>query len=377
MAILKTKRKIVVIGAGIVGASIAFNLSGRPDVDLTVMDDSQPGSGATGHSFAWLNSFSKEPHHYHDLNKRSLNMWDRFARRIEAHGAVTWGGELRWVSERSDAADLRKRVEVLQRRGYGSRMIGAEELKELEPGLNVRNFAGAEFSENDGHANGPAIVEACMRQVKASGGIVLTDTDISGFTMSRGSISNVKAGGKEIPCDVVVLAAGLGVTGLAKFAGVAIPQQESPGIVGRTTPLPPIFKSVAVLHTPPLNAERGPIHIRQMADGTLMIGEGSQESVSSDDSQEHADDMLDRAVEHVPAVRGAAIRPVPVGYRPMPMDGLPILGFTEAVPNMYIAVMHSGVTLAALVGELAAMEISDGVPVDLLEPYRLERFESQ
>ena len=107
----KTKRKIVVIGAGIVGASIAFNISRRPDVDLTLIDRSQPGSVATGHSFAWLNSFSKEPDHYHDLNRRSLNMWDRFARRIDAQAAVTWGGELRWVSEQSDATELRGRVD--------------------------------------------------------------------------------------------------------------------------------------------------------------------------------------------------------------------------------------------------------------------------
>ena len=66
--------------------------------------------------------------------------------------------------------------------------------------------------------------------------------------------------------------------------------------------------------------------------------------------------------------------PVPVGYRPMPLDGLPVIGFTKVVPNVYLAVMHSGVTLAPLVGELSAIEIMDGVNVELLAPYRLERF---
>ncbi len=108
-----------------------------------------------------------------------------------------------------------------------------------------------------------------------------------------------------------------------------------------------------------------------------MIGEGSQESVSSDDSREHANDMPARSVERVPAIRGARITPVPVGFRPMPMDGLPILGFTEAVPNMYIAMMHSGVTLAALMGEFAASVIADCAPVDIFEPYRHERFRSE
>ena len=84
--------------------------------------------------------------------------------------------------------------------------------------------------------------------------------------------------------------------------------------------------------------------------------------------------MLDRAAYHLPALKNAKITPVPVGYRPMPMDGLPVLGFTKAVPNMYISVMHSGVTLAAAVGEFCTIEIVDGTSVEMLERYRLERF---
>ena len=58
----------------------------------------------------------------------------------------------------------------------------------------------------------------------------------------------------------------------------------------------------------------------------------------------------------------------------MPLDGYPVLGLSQAVPNVYLAVTHSGVTLAPLVGEYAAIEILDGVSVDLLAPYRVERF---
>jgi glycine/D-amino acid oxidase-like deaminating enzyme len=58
----------------------------------------------------------------------------------------------------------------------------------------------------------------------------------------------------------------------------------------------------------------------------------------------------------------------------MPQDELPIVGFAAACPNVYVAAMHSGITLAPLVGRLAAAEILDGLKVDLLEPYRLSRF---
>ena len=65
---------------------------------------------------------------------------------------------------------------------------------------------------------------------------------------------------------------------------------------------------------------------------------------------------------------------VTLGYRVMPQDEYPILGFAQACPNLYVAATHSGVTLAPLIGELAAVEILDGVQVRFLEPYRPQRF---
>ena len=192
----------------------------------------------------------------------------------------------------------------------------------------------------------------------------------------HGKIEAVKTPSGEISCDAVVLANGTATTALAATAGVHIPQQNSPGVVIRTDPQPPILQNVSALHLPPIDEDRHEIHLRQSADGTFAIGQGSQESVDRDDSQAHADSLLSRAIHYLPALAGARAIPKPVGYRPMPIDGLPVLGFCEAVPNLYVALMHSGVTLAPLVGELATLEIVDGARVEMLDPYRPERFRS-
>ena len=65
-----------------------------------------------------------------------------------------------------------------------------------------------------------------------------------------------------------------------------------------------------------------------------------------------------------------------LGFRPLPKDGHPILGFPEGAPELYLTVMHSGVTLCPVVGRLASIEILDRVDVELLEHYRYERFAS-
>jgi glycine/D-amino acid oxidase-like deaminating enzyme len=77
----------------------------------------------------------------------------------------------------------------------------------------------------------------------------------------------------------------------------------------------------------------------------------------------------------LPAFAKADVEKVTLGWRPLPQDEFPVIGFPSKRRDVYIAVMHSGVTLSPLVAQLAAMEILDGVTVDPLAPYRPARFE--
>ena len=370
--------RVVVVGAGIVGASIAYHLA-RRQVSVTVLERHQPGAGASGHSFAWINAFGKEPYPYHDLNRRSMEVWHRFAQGLQADVGLRWGGEMRWVHTAADAAALRQRIQHLQAWGYPNRLLTAAELQQLEPGLIPGTVSAASFGPIDGHVEPGKVIAACLQQARAQGTVVHADTPVSGLRLTaNGStvrrVQAVQTAQGEIACDAVVLAAGTETSALAAMAGLHIPQDESPGVVIRTDPRPRMLQSVSVLYMPPVDAAHPEIHLRQLSDGTLQIGEGSQESLARDDSQAHADDLLARATHYLPALAGARAMPVPVGYRPMPRDGFPVLGYPEPVPNVYLALMHSGVTLAPLVGELAAMEIVDGARVHILEAYRPERF---
>lgn len=371
-------KRIVVVGAGIVGASIAYHLSRRKGVAVTVLERDEPCAGASEHSFAWLNSFGKDPVSYHHFNRRSMDIWYRFAHRLGTDLDLHWGGELRWEStpERADA--LRQRIKQLQAKGYPTRIISKDEIRELEPGLSPGLVTTASFSEIDGRVDPLKVIEACLQRACESGTVVHTQTPATELCLDgRGKIEAVNTPTGEISCDAVILANGTATTELAATADVHIPQQNSPGVVIRTDPQPPILQNVSVLHLPPIDKDRHEIHLRQSADGTFAIGQGSQESVDRDDSQAHADALLSRAIHYLPALAGARAIPKPVGYRPMPIDGLPVLGFCQATPNLYIALMHSGVTLAPLVGELATLEIVDGARVEMLAPYRPERFRTE
>ncbi len=367
---------VTVVGAGIVGAAIAYSLAKR-GVAVTVVDKGRPGGGATSHSFAWINATAKHPVAYHNFNRRSLDLWDGFARGLDVDVGLRWGGQLEWASTEDGAAELKSRARQLQTWGYPCEIIDGDRMAQLEPGLSPGQVMAAAFYELDGRVDPTIAAEACIRAAAKHGAAVLLETEVTGLTIKSGSntVDAVVAGAQNVGADVVVLAGGVDNTHLAAMAGVTIPQEDSPGVVIRTNPLAQSLLSTAsVLYAPPLGPDRPEIHIRQFLDGSVMIGEGSQESLARDDSQGHADELLARAAEYVPGLRDASAIPVPVGYRPMPVDGFPVLGFSPKAPNVYLALTHSGVTLAPLIAQLATMEIVDGARIDLLSDYRPERF---
>ena len=369
----KTK-KVIIVGAGIIGATLAYHLSQRDGFDVTLLERDVPGSGASGHSFAWVNAFGKDPREYHTLNRRSLDMWYRLAHQLDIDIGIHYGGEMRWENDPQRARQLRERIQQIQAWGYPCRLITRDEILALEPHLSLGRVLAASLSEADIHIETDVFIDVCLRRAREMGTVVYAQTSVTGFVIRDNNIAAVKTTNGEFSCDVVVLASGVQTTELASLTRIHIPQQRSPGVVIKTTPCAEVLHNVAIIHAPSKDEKHQHLHLRQLSDGSLRIGQGTQEGINRDDSQQHADALLDRARAYLPVIADTKAIPTPVGYRPMPLDGFPVLGFTEAVPNLYVALMHSGVTLAPLVGEMATIEIADDVRVDWFAAYRPERF---
>ena len=365
---------VTVIGAGIVGSAIAYTLAKR-GATVTVIDKGRPGGGATSHSFAWINATAKHPVSYHNFNRRSLGMWDRFARDLDVDVGLRWDGQMEWAATDAGAVELKLRADQLHAWGYPCQILDGAQMAKLEPSLTPRQVTSAIYSELDGMVEPAVASESCIRGAASYGATIKLETEVSDLSVNSASAS-VVAGGERIDADIVVLAGGVDNTLLAEMAGITIPQKDSPGVVIRTNTIAqPLFSNVSVVYAPPLESGRPEIHLRQCLDGSAMIGEGSQESLARDDTQKHANELLSRAAEYVPGLKGATAIPVPVGYRPMPLDGFPVVGFSPKAPNVYLALTHSGVTLAPLLAQLATMEIVDGAQVELLRDYRPSRFD--
>ena len=364
---------IVVIGAGIVGTSIAVNLL-QYGSKITLIDKDTQTNGASRLSFAWINAAGKTPFDYHDLNRRSMEMWPRYGQSLGTNVGLKLGGTVTWETSDDRATALIQKVERAQSYGYPIRLASQSELQIHEPNLVIENVKAASICEIEGQVEPPRVIQAAIDKIIESGGEVSLGESFESFEFddTNHQIVGLKTNNRTLPCDVVVIAAGIDTTEIGYKANTFLPQSTSPGVVVKTSPMPPLLNGI--VYAPSLEEYGREVHMKQLIDGTFVIGEGEQSSKNTDDSIDNARRLVEFATQYLPQLGDAEPRVEPIGYRPMPLDGFPAVGFVKETPNAYMAVTHSGVTLAPLIGELASIEITHGVSTPQLDAFRPNRF---
>lgn len=371
-------KRVAVIGAGIVGASIAYTLAKR-GCEVTVLEQNRAAGQASGNSFAWINaSYVKMPFSYHLLSTYSVNQWHRLASEVDL--PVRWGGCLEWFDAPERGQGLTDAVQRIQQFGSPTWMVEKAQAAELEPNLAIKGSPAIAYSKQDGAVDGQGATFALLDAAVQHGATVNMPVKVTGLEQHKTG-TRVLTSFNTYEVDQVVVAAGVGTTEVAKMAGLTLEQRSTPGFVVTTAPMERLINTVVVAPG---------VHIHQREDGRVILGEqagppkteahaeyllGRPNAYPDGDlAQQHAGRILAIAEQFVPQLADATVERVGIGWRPMPMDGLPIVGQAKAAPNLYFAVMHSGVTLAPIIGHLAGMEILDGVESDLLADFRLERF---
>ena len=368
--------RIVVVGAGIIGASIAYHLAKR-GAKVVIVEAVRPGAGATENSFGWINAtFSKRPRAYFDLNQLGIAGWRRLQTELGGELKVQWGGSVAWAPADHTAEELRENVRKHQEWGYATHLIDEDEFRRLLPNVAHGDFGAACHCEFEGAVDPVDALKALLRQVRELGGEVRYPFQVDGLKLEGDGVTAVNAGGSSLDAATVVLASGVATALLAEMANVSIPMKESQGVLVHTRPQPKLIDRVVLAPG---------VHCKQKLDGRVLVGgrivaglgtaDGeAPASLSTTEPVENGQRILREAARVLPGIRGVAVERVTLGHRVMPADEFPVVGFSERCPHLYVAAMHSGVTLAPLIGQLAALEILDGARVSLLDPYRPSRF---
>jgi glycine/D-amino acid oxidase-like deaminating enzyme len=193
---------------------------------------------------------------------------------------------------------------------------------------------------------------------------------VSGLGVTAGAVRAVRlASGRQFSCDAVVDCAGPQAAGIARLAGLALPMRNTRGVLIYTSPCAAVSR---VVHAPRVHLRPDGagllLHSPEAGGAAHMPGAGEASA-----GQQAAGEVLSAARALYPGIGAATVTGTRVGERPIPGDGLPVLGRVTGLAGFHFAVSHSGATLCLHAGDLVAAEALGEDRDDQLAAFRFER----
>lgn len=363
---------VIVIGAGSVGAAIAYGLA-RERLRVLVLDgeDGDLRAARANFGLVWLQGKGIGMPAYQNWTRRSVDAWPEFNKELVG----LTGTELQYERKGGltfclGEEDLEKRRLHLQR--LHNQLEGAEAdwemldrraVEKLMPGVTFGpDVAGASFGRRDGHANPLRLLSAFHDGIVRLNGTLRRHSKVQRITKGSEGFT-VEFGGERASAPRVVIAAGLGTPELARQVGMEVPLRPQRGQVMVTERFKPFL---------PLPSSG----LRQTADGTVMIG-ATQEETGFDLSTTSAaaQRLSARVIRIVPALASATLVRQWAGLRIMTPDSYPIYAQSQTHPGAFVALCHSAITLAAVHAIDIAKAIAQGALPASLDPFHQRRFD--
>ncbi|MDR5815345.1 FAD-dependent oxidoreductase [Caballeronia sp. LZ033] len=359
----------VVAGGGLVGMAIAYGLA-RAGKRVAVCDGADSAHRAARGNFGlvWVQGKGGRCLPYAQWSRQSSERWGAFAAQLRRETGVDTG------FERPGGIELCETAEQLEAGANLLESIRAQDplltyevldpaaLKARVPAASDR-LAGALYSPHDGHASPLYTLRALQQGFALLGGTYLPRNEVREIR-PRADRFEIDTSGGTLEAERVVLAAGLDNRRLAPMVGMHAPITPLRGQIMVTERLAPFLDYPTLV-------------VRQTSEGSVLLGD-SAEPVGFDDGQTRAvmADIARRARTAFPLLAHARIVRAWGALRIMTPDGLPVYEESRAHPGAFLAICHSGVTLAAAHADVIAPWIAGSAPPALIHPFVATRFSS-
>jgi sarcosine oxidase subunit beta len=373
---LPSTADVVVIGAGVVGCSIAYHLVSRDrNVRVVVLErDAMPGMGATAKATGGIrHQFSSEPNIR--LTQISLPIYRRFQELSGYSVNFRAHGYLFVTTDAATHAMFRENVALQQSLGVPSRLVDPDEIARMVPGMRTDDLVAGTFCPDDGSAEPAAAVQGFAAAARRGGAQILMNCAVTEIRTSGNRVTGVRTATGGVDAPVVVVAAGAYTSDVARLAGVDIPAKPYRRQVSVSEPVAELDVEIPLA----TDADTG-FYVHRSGGADLMLG-GTDRDVRPgyglDVDTQVLDRMLAAAVRRIPVLTSARIRRSYVGLRGLTPDFNMILGRVRGVDGLVLACGDNGHGFmhAPATGLLLSEEIIDGRAATLdIAPFRLERF---
>jgi sarcosine oxidase subunit beta len=349
---------VVIVGGGIIGASIAYHLTKKGVHDILVLERDRLGSGSTGKNAGGIRlQFSSEINV--KLSQRSLPHIERFADEIGTDPHFHQVGYMFLITEDRDVTAFERSLAMWSRLGVPARRVSPSEAKALFEHARTDDVRFGTFCAKDGYADPSSMLNGYVARAREGGVTFEEDAAVMAISCSNGRVSAVRTKDEEIGARTVVNAAGPWAAQVAKLAGVDLPIQPLRRHIFVTEAVPGLDEDF------PLTIEFATgLYAHRESGGVLLGMADPNEKPSFDDSvnRNFMPAVVERALARFPILEHTSIKTGWAGLYEDTPDKHPILGKVDGIEGFINAAGFSGhgIMHAPATGELIAELIVDG-----------------
>jgi sarcosine oxidase subunit beta len=331
----------VILGAGVIGASIAFHLAKQKAGKIVVIDKSHVGQGGSGRSSALIRMHYSYPPEV-QLALVSLYMFENWRDIVGEEGDFRKTGFVRIVHP-GETERLKQNVEMQRKLGVNVKLMDRVELRELEPDWKVDEVELAAYEPDSGYGDGAGVANDFLTRARELGVAYLSKTEALEFLVEGERVRGVRTDHGEIAAPVVVAATGPWTQPLFQRIGIDLPIETE-------------YHQVAILRNAPGMKGGGcacidsvsATYFRSDAQDKFLIGDFYGERGADPDnfpqraSDDGLEEIIERACGRVPKLENAEVMRGVTGVYDMTPDSRPLLGAVSGVAGLYVCAGFSG-----------------------------------
>jgi sarcosine oxidase subunit beta len=368
---MKTRCEVAIIGGGVIGLAIAYNLAVRGLCDVVVLEASYLAYGASGRNGGGIRQQWSTATNI-QLMQESLALCKRFARDLGVNIWLRQGGYLFLAQTQAEVARLERNIQLQNENGVPTRMLTPAEALEIVPELDVGGFVAASYNPTDGILFPWPFLWGYANVAAEKGVEIHTRTRVGGIERTAGGFQLATSRG-PLEATRVINAAGAWSPAVARLLGVDLPNRPVRHEILSTEPLKPFLKPmVSVLGTGLYFSQS----MRGEIVGGIKVHEGPDADVLLGSTLEFTERIAAALCALVPRFGEVKIVRQWAGPYDLTVDGNPILGEPRAVPGFYLCCgfMGHGFMMAPVIGKLYAEWLTGGHKHEIFDRCRLERF---
>ena len=368
---LPTQARIVIIGGGVIGCSIAYHLSKLGCQDVVLLERKQLTSGTTWHAAGLLTTLRDT-----ETQTRLAKYTQDLYRKLEAETGQATGligcGSIQLAMTADKAHEMRRGVNMAQSFGVEAHEISAAEVKALWPLAEVGDLAAAFHFPNDARANPTDVTQALAKGARQGGVQFFEHTKVTGVICEAGAAVGVRTDQGDIRAEFVVNCAGMWAREVGRLAGVDVPLQAAEHYYLISEPVSGVHPLLPILRDPGNAA-----YIREEA-GKIMVGlfetvaepwaaNGIPEDFCFGDIPPNWDRMypvIEKAMQRVPCLLQTGIKLLFCGPESFTPDHNYLMGEAPNLRNFFVAAGFNslGILSGGGVGYVMAEWLLNGRP---------------